>query len=111
MARLRFTDAARADLAGIFALSLERWGEAAARRYAALLAAAARAATSNPRTPLARERAELAKGLRSFHVRHVKLAFGVKAPVHVVFYRHVGAVVEIVRVLHERMNPSEHLDP
>jgi toxin ParE1/3/4 len=35
----------------------------------------------------------------------------VRKPVHVLFYRvHESGLVEIVRVLHERMEPSRHID-
>jgi toxin ParE1/3/4 len=35
----------------------------------------------------------------------------VRRPVHVLYYRVAqGGAIEIVRVLHERMEPSRHLD-
>ena len=58
-------------------------------------------------------RTELAPGLRSFHVRHVRQAdrgAGVRRPMHVIYYRVIQPeLVEIVRVMHERMEPSRHL--
>jgi len=60
--------------------------------------------------PWVRDRAELLPGLRSLHVRRVRGDHGVKMPVHVVYYRVVrSGLVEIVRVLHERMDPGLHL--
>jgi toxin ParE1/3/4 len=67
---------------------------------------------AEPASPLTRNRDELRQGVRSFHLRH---AGGdpperVRRPVHVVYYRSVAPdLIEIVRVLHERMEPSRHL--
>ncbi len=59
------------------------------------------------------DRGELAPGIRSFHVRHSRdesREAPVANPVHVLFYRmmHSG-VVEIVRVLHDRMEPKQYI--
>ncbi len=56
---------------------------------------------------------ELEPGIRSFHIRHSRDESGaapVANPVHVIFYRvlHPG-LVEIVRVLHDRMEPGRHI--
>ncbi len=52
-------------------------------------------------------------GIRSFHIRHVAGADPrpqVRNPVHVLYYRTIGPeLIEIVRVLHERMEPGRHL--
>jgi toxin ParE1/3/4 len=67
----------------------------------------------DPTNSLARERPELLRGVRSLHVRHARHeapAGKVKAPVHVIYYRVVAPeVIEIVRILHERMEPSRHI--
>lgn len=59
------------------------------------------------------DRSELLDGLRSFHIRHSRnesTEGQVGDPVHVIFYRPVEpALVEIVRVLHERMEPGRHV--
>lgn len=113
MARFRLSSLARVDLAQILALSAARWGPEARRRYSALLAAAMRNVAAEPEGATTRDRAELSRGIRSFHLRHVR--FGerearVGRPVHVIFYRVVQpGLVEIVRVLHERMELSRHL--
>jgi toxin ParE1/3/4 len=60
------------------------------------------------------DRSELSTGIRSFHIRHSRnesVEASVLHPVHVIFFRAPQAgVVEIVRVLHERMEPGRHLD-
>jgi toxin ParE1/3/4 len=115
MARFRLSSLARADIAQILAVSAERWGPEGRRRYAALLAAAMRKVAAEPDGATTRDRGALSRGVRSFHLRHTRVGTNetrVRQPVHVLFYRIVGpALVEIVRVLHERMEPSQHLDP
>ena len=104
---------ARADLAQILAASAERWGLEGRRRYAAVVAAAMRKVAAEPDGAAARDRTELSRGIRSFHLRHARVGHSearVRRPVHVQFYRVVRpGLVEIVRVLHERMEPSRHL--
>lgn len=114
MARFRLARPAQLDLANIPTTSAERWGAEGRRRYAAILAAAMRQVAAEPDGPLTRKRPELRAGLRSFHVgyaRHPAEAAKVKRPVHILYYR-VGSkgVIEIVRVLHDRMEPRRHLD-
>jgi toxin ParE1/3/4 len=64
----------------------------------------------DPRGPTTQDRAELLPGIRSFHIKHVRGKHGVKAPVHVLYFRcaDVGTI-EVVRVLHERIEPSRHV--
>jgi toxin ParE1/3/4 len=110
MVRLRISGPAREDLEHILATSLERWGKAGRARYAALLAAAMRAIAHDPEGSTTRTRAELLPGVRSLHIRHARGARGVKDPVHVIFYRVTDERIEVVRVLHERMEPSLHVE-
>ena len=113
MARFRLSALARADLAQILTVSAEQWGPEGRRRYATLLAAAMRKVAAEPYGAATRDRAELSRGVRSFHVRHARVGRSdarVRRPVHILFYRAVRpSLVEIVRVLHERMEPSRHL--
>jgi toxin ParE1/3/4 len=113
MARFRLSRLAEADLARILATSEERWGMDGRRRYAAIIAAAMRKVAADPKGPATRGRAELLTGIRSFHVRYARShdpEAKVRRPVHVLYYRAVAPdLVEIVRVLHDRMEPSRHL--
>lgn len=110
MAKLRISHAAQADLAAILMTSLERWGERGRTKYAALLATAMRRTAADPEGPTTKARADLAPGIRTFHIRHMRREHGVGEPVHVLYYRTVDAgTIEIVRVLHERMEPQRHL--
>jgi toxin ParE1/3/4 len=113
MARFRLSRPARADVAHILDTSAERWGVEGRRRYAAILAAATRKVAVDPTGPATRDCAELLPGIRSFHVRHArsdKREAKVKRPVHILYYRAIEpGCIEIVRVLHERMEPSRHV--
>jgi toxin ParE1/3/4 len=113
MARFRLSLLARADLAQILAASVERWGIEGERRYAAVLAAGMRKVAAESEGPTTRDRVELSRGIRSLHLRNAragKAEAKVRRPVHVLYYRAVRpGLVEIVRVLHERMEPSRHI--
>jgi toxin ParE1/3/4 len=113
MARFRLSLLARADIAQILAVSAERWELEGRRRYAGVLTAAMRKVAAEPDGAATRDRVELSRGVRSFHLRHVRVGHSearVRRPVRVLFYRVVRpGLVEIVRVLHERMEPSRYL--
>ncbi|TMQ23426.1 MAG: type II toxin-antitoxin system RelE/ParE family toxin [Deltaproteobacteria bacterium] len=109
MVQVHISRPAEADLEHIFAVSLERWGEDGRARYLALVKAAFHAIASDPKGPTTRDRSALLAGTRSLHLRHVPGDHRVRDPVHVIFYRAGRASVEIVRVLHERMDPGDHL--
>jgi toxin ParE1/3/4 len=115
MTSFRLSASARADIRGILAISFRHWGTQGRRRYAALLAAAMRAAAAAPEGPMTRNRADLMPGIRSIHLRHVRAETNearVGSPVHLLYYRAARpGLIEIVRVLHERMDPLRHLDP
>jgi toxin ParE1/3/4 len=114
MARFRLARAAQIDLANILATSARAWGTDGRQRYAAILADAMRHVADEPEGPLTKKRTELRSGLRSFHVRYARRSAGtakIRRPVHVLYYRVAEeGVIEIVRVLHEKMDPSRHLD-
>ena len=113
MTNFRLSRLAEVDVIGILAASDRRWGETGRRRYATLLAAGMRKIAAEPEDPTTRRRDELRPGIRSFHLRHARggdPAGRVRRPVHVLYYRAVApGLIEIVRVLHERMEPSRHL--
>ncbi len=102
---------AEAGLARILATSISNWGWDGKRRYAAILAAATRKVAADPHGLATQDRAELLPGIRSFHLRHPrKGARQVSRPVHILYYRVVAPkLIEIVRVLHERMEPDRHV--
>jgi toxin ParE1/3/4 len=114
MRRYQFSRLAEDDLSLILTTSEERWGADGRRRYAAIISAALRKLANDPDRTATRDRSEISPGIRSMHLR---LARGddpqgkVRRPVHVIFYRAIGPdLIEIVRILHERMEPSRHID-
>jgi toxin ParE1/3/4 len=109
VATLRISKPAGDDLETILATSLERWGEQGRDRYAALLTAALKALARAPLAPTTRERPELAPDVRSFHIRHLRGRKGVHAPVHVIYYVATDSGIDVLRVLHERMEPTQHV--
>jgi toxin ParE1/3/4 len=94
-------------------MSAERWGPDGKHRYALLLNSAMLQVASDPEGATTRDRADLLRGLRSFHLRHARPDVPeakIRRPVHVLYYRSVRqGLVEIIRVLHERMEPSRHI--
>jgi toxin ParE1/3/4 len=113
VAYFRLSRLAQSDLTHILATSVSQWGSEGRRRYSALLNIAMRKVANNPEALTSRERTDLARGLRSFHLRHAHAdepSAKVRRPVHILYYRAVRpGVVEIVRVLHERMDPARYL--
>ncbi|MEI6985640.1 MAG: hypothetical protein WCK65_05895 [Rhodospirillaceae bacterium] len=71
-----------------------------------------RRVAADPQGRLTLDRSEFIAGLRSLHIRHSRnesRETPVSDPVHVIFYRTVKpGLVEIVRVLHDRMEPGRH---
>ena len=88
--------AAEDDLVAIWRYSCERWGIAQADRYLDELGEAIEALAGNPR--LGSDCGHVRACYRRLRIRH-----------HSVYYRLSASRIEIVRVLHERMEPDRHL--
>ena len=114
MARYRLSEPAKADIVSVLRTSETMHGVAARIRYRALLTAAMRRVAADPQGTSSVDRSELFEGVRSFHIRHARSESReaqVNDPVHVLFYRtHEPGIVETIRVLHERMEPSRHVE-
>jgi toxin ParE1/3/4 len=115
MARYRLSEPARADIAAILRKSEEVHRKETRICYRACVTAAMRRVAADPEGHSTVDRSELVPGIRGFHIRHSRdasLEAPVANPVHVLFYRVVEPTsVEIVRVLHDRMEPRRHIDP
>jgi toxin ParE1/3/4 len=113
MGRYRLSDPAKADIASVLRKSETMHGVEARMRYRALLAAAIRRVAADPNGLSTLDRSDVLESIRSFHIRHSRnesREAPVGDPVHVIFYRAVKpGLVEIVRVLHERMEPNRHI--
>lgn len=107
----RFTAAAERDVEAILRGTLRRFGPAQLRGYAAHLERAAALVAADPRRPGTRARPELGEAVRSFHAERAAGRRGAAA--HVLFFvalPEAGAVL-VLRVLHEAMDPTRHLEP
>jgi toxin ParE1/3/4 len=113
MAQYRVTRRARADIGQILATSAEHWGEEGKRRYSLLVVAGMRKVAAAPEGRATNARDDLSRGIRSFHLRNVsskEAVAKVKHPVHLLYYKIVRpGLVEILGVLHERMEPERHI--
>ncbi|WP_102109704.1 type II toxin-antitoxin system RelE/ParE family toxin [Oceaniglobus roseus] len=89
--RLVFRPAALSDLTAIWRFGAGRWGVAQADRYAGSVDRLCRLLCTDPL--LGRAEPELGEGLR----------LAVHAP-HLVLYRVAGGRLEVVRILHERLD-------
>lgn len=113
MARYRLSGPAKADLSRILRVSQTLHGAEARIRYRGLLTAAMRRVAADPQGLATLGRGELSPGLRSLHIgraRDLSREAPAAAPAHVIFFRvHAPGLVEIVRVLHVRTEPSGRL--
>lgn len=114
--RYRLSAAAQADLVDILAWTHENFGEAARKRYEALIIAALRDIAAQPDRAGSIERPELGVGVRSWHLRlsreRARTETGtVRRPRHFLIYRTGNGPVVIGRVLHDAMELARHLDP
>jgi toxin ParE1/3/4 len=111
--KLRLTGRARRDLVEIGDWSLNKFGEAAALRYEALVGQALGDLQADPIRPGSKERPELMiRGARTYHVALSRdhVAGGrVKEPRHIVIYRYRDGVVEIGRILHDSRDLKRHV--
>ena len=116
MARYRLSTTAQADLIDVLAWAHEHFGEAARKRYQALLVTALRDIASQPDRIGSVERPELGEGVRSWHLllsreRAGAVAGIVRRPRHFPIYRMDEDRVVVGRVLHDAMELVRQLDP
>ena len=96
MASFRLTAKAKADLRSIGRYTQKTWGREQRNRYLALLDGSFRALAKDPRK--GRSCDDIRPGYR-------KLPIGR----HLIFYRQAEDAIEIIRILHERMDIETHL--
>lgn len=96
MKRYRLTPAAQRDLSEIWDFTRERWDARQAETYISELRAAIERVADDP------TRGRDCDGLRPGYRRY---AIGS----HLVFYVETEDTVDVVRLLHQRMDPSRHL--
>lgn len=94
--RYDLTPAAKADLREIWLYTEEQWGEQQADRYLQGLEQCCERLVDHPTLGTARE--DLRAGYRSILEGR-----------HLIVYRHHLGRIEIVRMLHQRMDPERHI--
>ena len=107
---VRLTAAADSDFQGILRWTAAHFGEAQAREYAKTLSIAIDALAAGPNAAAAKERQDIAKGLMTLHVARK----GSKER-HIVLFR-IGLdpeleVIDVLRLLHDAMDPQRHVPP
>ena len=96
--RLILAPEVRQDLGDILLASDRQWGKRQRDAYQAALRRGFEVVRDYPYRGVARD--DVAPGLRSFPVEH-----------HVIYHRLTDHVIEIARILHERMDAARHLRP
>ncbi len=94
--KFRLTRPAIHDLAEIGRYTLKNWGEQQAQRYRTALSARLKWLCKNQH--LWRQHPQLQEGVYTCTEQH-----------HVIVFREYREGIEILRVLHERMDPARHL--
>jgi len=96
MSRYTLSPRAEADLGEIWDFTVKTWGEQLAEDYVRLLVGAIETVADNPRR--GRPGDEARKGYRKY-----------LAGSHVIIFRKIKSGIDVVRVLHARMDFEQHL--
>jgi len=92
----RLTPAAQRDLSGIWDFTQERWNAAQAEIYVSEIRAAIERIAEDPQRGRACD--DIREGYRRYRIGS-----------HLVFYRATACGVDVIRILHQRMDPSRHM--
>ncbi|HMR47648.1 MAG TPA: type II toxin-antitoxin system RelE/ParE family toxin [Arachnia sp.] len=96
MTNYRLTRAAQRDLSSIWDFTEERWGLRQAENYVNEIRAAIERVAVDPR-----------RGRACDDIREGYRRYGIGS--HLIFYVESAAGVDVVRILHQRMDPTRHL--
>ncbi len=99
MRKLHLSPAAAEDLENILYYTMYNWGKRQFNVYLASFQETFDSLLLETETPLSRKRGDLFPDCRSIQSGH-----------HVVFYRLIKGDIEIIRVLHEKMDFSRHFE-
>jgi toxin ParE1/3/4 len=94
--RVKYSLAARTDLVAIKAWTAQRFGRVQSAAYVRQIEAAMRLIADNP---------GLARGAESVSAGLYKTIAGS----HIAYFRNLGDVIHVIRVLHGKMNPEKWL--
>lgn len=96
MSEFRLSPAARRDVSAIWDYTVENWGVRQAETYLRELQGAMGRIARDPSR--GRDRSAIRSGYRSY-----------LSGSHVIFYRIGAGGIDVMRILHERMDPARHL--
>lgn len=96
MTDFRLTPAARSDLSSIWDYTRDHWGTDQAEAYIVEIRAAIERIVDDPRR--GRPCDEVREGYRRYGIGH-----------HLVFYMTRPDGIDVIRIMHERMDPSRHV--
>lgn len=96
MKSIRLTPAARQDLSSIWDFTQERWDENQAEIYLSEMRAAIERIAADPRRGRACD--DIREGYRRYSIGS-----------HLVFYIERTDSVDVIRILHQRMDPTRHV--
>ena len=96
MSAYRLTPAAQRDLSSIWDYTAERWDQRQAETYVLEIKAAIERIAAQP------ERGRACDDIRAGYRRY---AIGT----HLIFFRERDDGVDVIRILHQRMDPTRHL--
>ncbi|MGC4932563.1 type II toxin-antitoxin system RelE/ParE family toxin [Gordonia sp. DT30] len=96
MTGYRLTPAAQRDLSAIWDFTEERWDVGQAETYVTEIGAAIERIAADPR-----------RGLACDEIRHGYRRYGIGS--HLLFYVERSDGVDVIRILHQHMDPGRHL--
>lgn len=97
MTMIRLTPAAQQDLSSIWDYTSERWGSQQAEKYIREIQVSLERVAADPER--GRLRDEIREGYRCYATGS-----------HLLFYVVVPDYVDVIRILHQRMDPKRHLE-
>ncbi len=96
MRRYRLAPAAQRDLSSIWDFTLERWDEIQAETYISEIRAAIERIAGDPQ-----------RGRNCDEIREGYRRYGIGS--HLIFYIVRTDSVDVIRILHQRMDPARHI--
>ena len=96
MRRYRLAPAAQRDLSSIWNFTLERWDEIQAETYISEIRAAIERIAGDPQ-----------RGRNCDEIREGYRRYGIGS--HLIFYIVRTDSVDVIRILHQRMDPARHI--
>ncbi len=94
---IRLTNAAKRNLEDIWLYTFAEWGEAQADKYLGHIQACLQQLLENP--AIGKARTDIKMGYRALQVQQ-----------HIIFYRLDAEFIDIIDILHKRMDARQHLE-